>query len=68
MNGTIVGISELGGAFYRDVPPGAYSAYAGAPPLGSGILSGERVERRLAAILAADVRGFAFNAWASPAG
>jgi hypothetical protein len=24
MNGTIDGISELGGAFYRDVPPGAY--------------------------------------------
>jgi hypothetical protein len=24
MNGAIVGISELGGAFYRDVPPGQY--------------------------------------------
>jgi hypothetical protein len=24
MNGAVVGISELGGAFYRDVPPGAY--------------------------------------------
>jgi hypothetical protein len=24
MNGAIVGISELGGAFYRDVPPGPY--------------------------------------------
>jgi hypothetical protein len=26
MNGAIVGISELGGAFYRDLPPGAYEA------------------------------------------
>jgi len=31
-------------------------------------MSGERVERRRAAILAADMRGSAFNAWASPAG
>jgi len=35
---------------------------------GEGFLSGERVERRRAAILAADMRGSAFNAWASPAG
>jgi len=35
---------------------------------GEGVLSGERVERRRAAILAADMRGSAFNAWASPAG
>jgi hypothetical protein len=34
---------------------------------GEGILSGERVERRLAAILAADVRGSAFNAKLSKA-
>jgi hypothetical protein len=25
MNGTVVGIAELGGAFYRDVRPGEYS-------------------------------------------
>jgi hypothetical protein len=47
-------------------PPRHSSAvYVCATPLGSGILSGEQVERQLAAILAADVRGFAFNAWAS---
>jgi hypothetical protein len=57
---TLIGIHRPAATFIRGLRMRATS--------GEGILSGERVERRLAAILATDVRGSAFNAWASPAG
>src|ERR1700731_4727284 len=57
---TLIGIHRPAATFIRGLRMRATS--------GEGILSGERVERRLAAILADRVAARTFNAWASPAG